>query len=152
MVETLLLPVRMVNEATYCRRLFWLERVTKQFVESHDTRDGTRVHARVDKPGGRLARRGVDGEEAPAVARSVTLSSEILGIVGKIDLVESVCEQAIPIDYKRGAAPWIPHGIPNACNFACKACCCVRRDTLAMRVCFIMRNHGGVSRSHSTMI
>ena len=109
-MEASLLPVRMVNEATYCRRLFWLEHVTKQFVESHDTRDGTRVHARVDKPGGRLARRDEDGEEAPAVARSVTLTSETLGIVGKIDLVESVGEQAVPVDYKRGAAPRIAQG------------------------------------------
>ncbi len=99
-METSLLPIRMVNEATYCRRLFWLEQVTKQFVESHDTRDGTRVHDRVDKPGGRLARLE-DGEEAPAVARSVTLSSETLGIVAKIDLVESLGKHATPVDYKR---------------------------------------------------
>ncbi len=110
-MESALLPIRMVNEATYCRRLFWLEHVTKQFVESHDTRDGTRVHARVDKPGGRLAKRDAEeGEDAPAVARSVTLSSESLGIVGKIDLVESVGDMAIPVDYKRGSVPRIAQG------------------------------------------
>ncbi len=109
-MESSLLPIRMVNEATYCRRLFWLEHVTKQFAESHDTRDGTRIHARVDKPGGRLARKDDGGEDAPAVARSVTLTSDSLGIVGKIDLVESIGENATPVDYKRGAAPKIPQG------------------------------------------
>ncbi len=109
-METALLPVRMINEATYCRRLFWLEHVAKQFAESHDTRDGTRIHARVDKPGGRLAKRDASAEEPPVVARSVTLSSEKLGIIGKIDLVESVGGNAIPVDYKRGSAPRLEQG------------------------------------------
>ncbi len=105
-----LLPIRMINEATYCRRLFWLEHVTKQFVESHDTRDGSRIHARVDKPGGRLAKRDEPADDPPAVARSVTLSSSTLGIVGRIDLVESAHGVATPVDYKRGSAPHTPLG------------------------------------------
>ena len=109
-METELLPVRMINEATYCRRLFWLEHVTKQFAESHDTRDGTRIHARVDKRSGRLAEHEDGVDEAPAVASSVTLSSEKLGIIGKIDLVESVRGCAIPVDYKRGRAPHLEKG------------------------------------------
>lgn len=109
-MELSLLPIRMVNEATYCKRLFWLEQVTKQFAESHDTRDGTRIHARVDKPGGRLAKPVEDGDDAPAVARSLTLTSKTLGIIGKIDLVESIGERAIPVDYKRGSAPRLTQG------------------------------------------
>lgn len=109
-MDEALLPIRMINEATYCRRLFWLEHVAKQFVESHDTRDGTRIHARVDKAGGRLSRHDDHQDEPPSVARSVTLSSAALGIVGKIDLVESVAGVATPVDYKRGSAPRIVQG------------------------------------------
>jgi CRISP-associated protein Cas1 len=108
-MEAELLPVRMVNEAAYCRRLFWLEHVAKEFAESHDTRDGTRIHARVDRKGGRLASPDGDDDE-PAVARSVTLSSEALGIIAKIDIVESAGRSAVPVEYKRGAVPHIAQG------------------------------------------
>jgi len=35
-----LLPARMINEAVYCARLFWLEHVAGECRESHDTLDG----------------------------------------------------------------------------------------------------------------
>jgi CRISPR-associated protein Cas1 len=43
--------------------------------------------------------------EAPAVARSLVLSSEALGVIAWIDLVELEGTRAVPVDYKRGAVP-----------------------------------------------
>jgi CRISPR-associated protein Cas1 len=43
-------------------------------------------------------------DESPATihARSVTLSSDALGVIGKLDLVEATGDVATPVDYKRG--------------------------------------------------
>lgn len=97
-----LLPARMINEFVYCPRLFWLEHVEREFEESYDTVDGQRVHRRVDRPRGDLP----DGaEEARREATSVELSSVVLGIVAKIDMVRTEGNRAMPIDFKRGAVP-----------------------------------------------
>ena len=77
-----LLPARMINEAVYCARLFWLEHVAGEWRESHDTLDGTRIHRRVDRPT-RRDRAALEGDEEPTVARSVTLSSSSLGVIAK---------------------------------------------------------------------
>ncbi len=104
-----LLPARMVNEAVYCRRLFWLEHVAREWRESHDTEDGTRVHRRVDRTL-RRTRAVVADDDEPQIERSVTLSSPTLGAIAKIDLVEIEGEEAVPVDYKRGSVPAIPGG------------------------------------------
>jgi hypothetical protein len=44
------LPARMLNEFAYCPRLFHLEWVQREWQDSADTIDGTRVHRRVDAP------------------------------------------------------------------------------------------------------
>ncbi len=98
------LPARMVNEAVYCRRLFWLEHVAGEWRESHDTLDGTRVHRRVDRPT-RRDRAALEGEEEPTAARSVTLTSSTLGVIAKIDVLELAGDEATPVDYKRGTVP-----------------------------------------------
>ncbi len=41
-------------------------------------------------------------EPRPIHARSVTLASDSLGVVAKLDLVEATGSQATPVDYKRG--------------------------------------------------
>ncbi|MDA1051741.1 MAG: CRISPR-associated endonuclease Cas1 [Planctomycetota bacterium] len=41
-------------------------------------------------------------EETTIHARSVTLASDTLGVVAKLDLVEAKGQQATPVDYKRG--------------------------------------------------
>ena len=43
-----LMPVRMLNEFTYCPRLFFLEWVEGEFVDSEHTVEGRGVHRRVD--------------------------------------------------------------------------------------------------------
>ena len=74
---TPLVPARMVNEWVYCPRLAYLEWVEGEWAESADTAEGKRVHARVDKGGGRLPDPDELDEEMARV-RSVTLSSERL--------------------------------------------------------------------------
>ena len=43
------LPARMINEAVYCLRLFYLMHVEGQFAHNAETVDGTTVHQRVDQ-------------------------------------------------------------------------------------------------------
>lgn len=106
--ESDLLPARMVNEFTYCPRLFWLEHVEREFAPSYDTVDGDRVHRRVDQARGVLPD---DAAEMRAEATSVELSSASLGVIAKIDVVRPDGESVIPVDFKRGKAPPVSVGV-----------------------------------------
>jgi CRISPR-associated protein Cas4 len=99
--ERELLTLRAVNEFVYCPRLFFIEHVERQFQQSHDTVDGDRVHRRVDHLSGALDEKPKEAAEVT----SVELSSETLGVVGKIDLVRAEGDAVVPIDYKRGRLP-----------------------------------------------
>jgi CRISPR-associated protein Cas1 len=101
-----LVPARMVNEFTYCRRLFFLEWVHAQFADNTDTAEGTWHHRAVDEPGGAAP---LPEEGEVRVARSVMLSSTKLGLVAKIDLLEGAPDgTVVPVDTKRGAPPDVP--------------------------------------------
>lgn len=102
-----LVPARMVNEFTYCPRLFYLEWVQSRFVDNADTVEGTYQHRNVDRPGGR-APLPDEGELAAAGARSVMVSSPDLGLVGRIDVLEGSGTKVQPVDFKRGSAPDTP--------------------------------------------
>lgn len=132
------IPARMMNEFVYCQRLFYYEFVEGVFVESVDTLRGGAIHQRVDSGNGALpaAKKKSKAEktttedqpaatveastkepEAPDTepeiihSRSVQMGSERLGIVAKMDLVESKAEkddllsalEVCPVDYKAGA-------------------------------------------------
>ncbi len=114
-----LLPVRMLNEFTYCPRLFHLEHVEGHWADNRFTLEGREVHRRVDRfddvlpnavPGGG-ENDGQDsgdpssGDDPPEISRSVKLASERLGIIGKLDLVSTAGEDAVPVDTKRGRPP-----------------------------------------------
>jgi CRISPR-associated protein Cas1 len=94
------LPARMVNEFVYCPRLFFYEWVEGIFRESADTLEGSVQHKRVDKEGGELP----PAEELPddLKTQAITLSSERLRVVAKMDVVQVEDGHARPIDYKRG--------------------------------------------------
>lgn len=127
------LPARMINEATYCSRLFYLMHVEGQFEHNRDTTQGIDVHCRVDRKTDRLKspapqtplldfgddplRSPLEEPAADTVpvspppnetthqpihARSVTLASDRLRVVAKLDLVESTGRRATPVDYKKG--------------------------------------------------
>ena len=141
------LPARMVNEAVYCPRLFYLMHVEGQFAHNAETVDGDTVHRRVDQKTDALAapvkstqlkltlddpaaekpdaetepwrisppttkpdatyvelsqQAGVPPGDETIHARSVTLASERLGVVAKLDLIEGIGTRVTPVDYKRG--------------------------------------------------
>lgn len=116
-----LLPVRMLNEFTYCPRLFHLEWVQGDFTDNAFTIEGKTAHRRVDaeESQGLLA----PDTAAPAIARSVELSSTTLGLSAKIDLVEMEGGLVCPVDYKRGKPPenpersWEPERV-QLCGYA----------------------------------
>lgn len=98
-----LVPARIVNEHVYCPRLAYLEWVERRFTDNDDTVEGTLVHARVDRargspPPAASANEGAD----PPPSTSVTLASERLGLVAKIDLLEPRAGTVVPVEYKRG--------------------------------------------------
>ena len=98
------LPARMVNEFAYCPRLFFYEWVEGVFEESTDTVEGAIQHRRVDAKATALPEATAAGEEpAQSIhARSVTLTSERLRVIAKMDLVELEGGTATPVDYKHG--------------------------------------------------
>jgi CRISP-associated protein Cas1 len=94
-----LVPARMLNEYAYCPRLFFLEWVDSLWASNADVAEGDRRHRRVDAAGG-AAPLPDDGELK--AARSVELSSERLGIVAKLDLLEGAGGVVTPVDTKKG--------------------------------------------------
>src|SRR5216683_1716223 len=94
------LPARMVNQFTYCPRLFFYEWVEGLFAESVDTVEGSIQHRRVDTKATALP----DAGELPESihSRSVTLASERLRVIAKMDLMEVEGGVVTPVDYKHG--------------------------------------------------
>jgi CRISPR-associated protein Cas1 len=103
------LPARMVNEFSYCPRLFFYEWVEGVFAESADTLEGAAQHARVDHKSDALPA----AEDLPESihSRSVTLSSERLRVIAKMDLVEGNGGTVTPVDYKHGRPREGPNGL-----------------------------------------
>lgn len=94
-------PARMVNEFTYCPRLFHLEWVQSRFTTNDDVEEGLYVHRVVDSQAGDLPDKSDAWEGRRAT--SIWLTSTRLGLTGKIDLVEGdVDGRVIPVDYKKG--------------------------------------------------
>ena len=107
--ETDLIPVRALNQVTYCQRLYYLEYVECVMPINEHVEDGLFQHRRVDDPALQHRRR----KEGDALhTRSVQLSSERLGITGKLDLVEEKNGAVYPVEYKRGSGPGESHGQP----------------------------------------
>ncbi len=102
-----LLPARMVNEFVYCPRLFYLEWVEARFADNDDTRLGQQIHRKVDVESG-AAPLPEEGELRRA--RSITISSERLGVIAKLDLIEGDGDTVVPVDYKKGSPQ--PDGMP----------------------------------------
>ena len=125
------LPARMLNQFVYCPRLFYYEHVEGVFAESADTIRGSAIHRRVDSGSGALPAPATPsqsttennenpndaaiGEAETIHSRSVTLGSERLGVIAKLDLVEvdgfkenrgystqATARAVVPVDYKLG--------------------------------------------------
>lgn len=100
-----LVPARMLNEHVYCPRLAYLEWVDQRFVDSGDTARGSFAHRRVDRPRGApppVDREQADGDGERPPSTAVEIGSERLGIVARIDLLESRDDAVIPVEFKVG--------------------------------------------------
>ena len=106
-----LIPVRALNQVSYCPRLYYLEYVESVMPSNEYVEDGLFQHRRVNDPD--LAHR-TRKEGDILHTRSVSISSERLGITGKLDLMEERGGEARPIEYKRSAAPTGDDGEPTA--------------------------------------
>ena len=100
--EIPLIPVHILNEYVYCPRLAYMRWVQGEFADNADTVEGAIRHKRVDQEGGGLP---AETDEEKIHAHSVALSSELLGITGKLDMVEGEGKTVWPVDYKKGKRP-----------------------------------------------
>jgi CRISPR-associated protein Cas1 len=106
-----LLPARMLNEFTYCPRLFYLEYVQSEFTDNLETVEGRFAHRRVDQTAGKVPTPETVSDDDPGKrATSVMLSAPELGAVARMDLLELEGRTAVPVDYKRGSKPDVPEG------------------------------------------
>src|SRR6266446_10964657 len=115
-----LIPVRALNQVTYCQRLYYLEYVEAVMPINEHVEDGLFQHRRVDDPALQHRTRK-DGDVLHT--RSVQISSERLGISGKLDLVEEKNGLLCPVEYKRSSGPADGNGqIPFWENDAVQVC------------------------------
>jgi CRISPR-associated protein Cas1 len=98
-----LIPGRMLNQYVYCPRLAYLEWVQKDWHDNWETLHGQYVHRRVDEPSGDLPES--DEIREGLQARSVMLSSEALGVIVRMDVIEAADGAVSPVDFKRGTTP-----------------------------------------------
>lgn len=106
-MDPVIWPCRGVAEYAYCPRLFYYMTVEGVFVPSHDTEEGARVHKRVDRPSAAKNSASMSTEEGgdserPRIVRSLALTSERLGLTGKLDLAEITGSTAVPVEYRKG--------------------------------------------------
>jgi len=105
-----LIPVRALNQVSYCPRLYYLEYVESVMPINEFVEEGLFQHRRVDDP--ELASR-TRKEGDVLRTRGVSLSSERLGISGKLDVLEEKSDVARPVETKRSAAPKDEKGQPT---------------------------------------
>src|SRR5438046_4061390 len=97
-----LIPVRALNQVTYCPRLYFLQYVDCVMPTNEHVEGGLFDHRRVTAP--ELANRTRKEGEA-LHTRSVALSSEKLGLTGVLDVVEERKDECYPVETKHGSAP-----------------------------------------------
>jgi len=105
-----LIPVRALNQVSYCPRLYYLEYVESVMPINEYVEDGLFQHRRVDDPD-LASRTRKEGEVLRT--RGVSLSSERLGISGKLDVLEEKSDVARPVETKRSTAPKDENGEPT---------------------------------------
>ena len=109
--ETALIPLRALNQFTYCPRLYYLQYVDAVMPTNEHVESGLFDHRRVDDPD--LANR-TRKEGDTDKSRGVQLSSEALGIGGVLDLIEEKSGEAYPVETKHGSAPRDDDGRPTS--------------------------------------
>lgn len=94
----------MVTQYAYCPRRMHLMYVEGRWSDNIYTEHGREVHRRIDADDDLLPI-SPGGDEPPAIGRSVTLGSDELGLIAKLDLVEVEGSSATPVETKRGKVP-----------------------------------------------
>ena len=97
-----LVPVRALNQVTYCPRLYYLQYVDCVMPTNEHVEAGLHDHRRVDDPD--LAHRTRKDGDAHKT-RGVALSSAALGLTGVLDVIEERDGEPVPVETKHGAAP-----------------------------------------------
>jgi CRISPR-associated protein Cas1 len=105
-----LIPVRALNQVTYCPRLYYLQYVDCVMPTNEHVEGGLFDHRRVDEP--ELANRTRKEGNANR-SRGVHLSSEKLGISGILDVIEEKDGTSYPVETKHGSAPRDDDGRPT---------------------------------------
>lgn len=112
--EPEILTIDMLHQHAYCPRRMHLMYVDGRWDDNHFTEEGTSVHRRVDareqllpdpEPEPPAGPDAGGGDPPPAVSRSVSLTDPVLGLTGKLDLVETAGGAAIPVETRRGSPP-----------------------------------------------
>jgi CRISPR-associated protein Cas1 len=110
-----LLTVDELHQFAYCPRRAYIMHAERQMAHNAFTEDGRRVHRRVDRVDQVLEAPDREaktaGDDPPAIARSVSLASPELGLAGKLDLVSTDGDEAVPVETKRGSVPDIAGNI-----------------------------------------
>lgn len=96
------IPVRALNQVTYCPRLYYLQYVDCVMPTNEHVEGGLFDHRRVDSPD--LANK-TRTDRGTATSRGVALSSEALGISGVLDVIEERNGEQYPVETKHGSAP-----------------------------------------------
>lgn len=97
------IPIRMLNELSYCERLYHLMHVQGLFEESADTVEGTMQHHRAER---RRRPSDIGNEVWEAAPQSLQLGDEALGIFGKLDAIRrSESGNWEPVEAKHSSAP-----------------------------------------------
>lgn len=141
-----LVPARIVNEYVYCARLAYLEWVDHRFTDNADTEEGRYVHRRVDRVRGRPP--AIEDVEEKPESTSVTLASDRLGLVGKIDLLATEGRAVVPVEYKRGRPREgrTCSGRRSSCSSPSRYCCCATRVTKPAALRSGSQRHGHATR------
>lgn len=98
--EKTLIPLSMLNAYVYCPRRFYYEFVQGEWDDSEDTEIGNIKHQRIESLEGKKRK-----EKETDKWRNIYLSSEKLGLIGKIDLVEECEGKIYPVEYKKRKTP-----------------------------------------------
>ena len=93
------IPARMMSEYVYCPRFFHLAWSARENGENDFTVEGKWAHRAIDRREQVLPEPAVELQNR----RSVTLESHQLGLMAKIDMIETAGRLAVPLEYKRGS-------------------------------------------------
>lgn len=97
------IPVSQLNKLVFCPRRFYYEYVLGEWQDNAYTVAGTMRHERADTP-------GRESRTEKVTTRAVSVASERLGIVGRLDLLEESNGALLPVEYKSGGCsehgPW----------------------------------------------